>query len=150
MKHFIISIILLLSSVTLEARVTVSSASYQQFIEHGKRKWVPTTKVIPGTIVLYINTISNKTAKIAKNLVIDNAIPKEMAYIRNSTKSKLRAKVRYSVNNGKSYNTPNRLYIKKRGKRVKAKASDYTNIRWIISKLNPNKKTVVQYRAKLR
>jgi len=73
-----------------------------------------------------------------------------MSYIRGSAKSKLRSNITYSIDNGKSYHKPNRLYIKKRGKRVRAKASDYTNIRWIIKRLKAKSITTVQYRAKLK
>jgi len=149
MKRLILSFILLYT-VVLEAKVTINSASYQQVVKNGKKRWVKATKVVPGTIILYINTISNSGNSSASNLIIDNKIPKEMKYIRHSAKSKLRANITYSVDNGKSYHKPNRLYVRKHGKRVRAKAYDYTNIRWVIKRLKAKTKTVVQYRAKLK
>ena len=149
MRYIIISIILLYT-MSLEAKVTVNTASYQKIIKNGKKKWVKASIIVPNTTILYINTISNTSNNIAKELVIDNTIAKEISYIKYSAKSKLKSKITYSVNNGKSYHKPNRLYIKRKGKRVKAKASDYTNIRWTINQLKSKESTTVRYLAKLK
>ncbi|MBN2824864.1 MAG: DUF11 domain-containing protein [Campylobacterales bacterium] len=147
MKKLIIAIVVLFTTVTmLEAKVDVSTASYQK----KGSKWVKATKVVPGTMVKYINTLSNTGGESATNLVLVNNIPKEMKYIANSAKCQGKCTVTYSVDGGKSYNTSNKLYVKRSGRNVRAQAGDYTNIKWVVSSLNGGTKKTVEYSAILR
>jgi len=147
MKNLFIAIVVLFTTVTsIEAKVKVSTASYQKM---GK-KWVKAAKVVPGTKVKYINTLSNSGGSNATNLVIVNTIPKEMQYIANSAKCKGKCTITYSVDGGKSYTTPRKLYVKKGSRKIRAKAGDYTNIRWVVNTLKGGSKKTVQYDAVLR
>lgn len=147
MKHLIIAIFVFFTTLTtIEANVTVSTTSLQKI---GK-KWVKTQKVIPGTKVKYINTLTNQGSTDANNLVVVNAIPKEMNYVANSAKCKGKCSISYSVDGGKSYNSPRKLYITKGSRKVRAKAEDYTNIKWIVAKLNGSTQKSVEYSAILK
>jgi uncharacterized repeat protein (TIGR01451 family) len=151
MKKFIIIPIILISMLTaLGAKVSISTVSHQLVIKKDKsgknvKRWEKTTKVTPGTIIRYTNSIKNSGSSKAEDLVIINAIPKHMQYIKGSAKCKSRCTVSYSVNGGKSYASAKKLYVK--GKQ--AKASQYTHIRWVVAKLSGGKKDTVEYRAKL-
>ena len=147
MKKLIIAIVVLLTTVTtIQAKVSVSSESYQKM---GK-KWVKASKVVPGTKVMYINTLSNSGGSSATNLVLVNNIPKEMKYVANSAKCKGKCSITYSVDGGKTYNVPRKLYVKKGSRKVRARAADYTNIRWVVNTLKGGGKKTVQYNAILR
>jgi len=146
MKKLIIAIVVLFATVTTaQAKVSVSSASYQKM---GNR-WVKAAKVVPGTTVKYINTLSNRGAT-ASNLTVVNAIPKEMKYIANSAKCKGKCTITYSVDGGKSYDRANRLYVKRGNQKVRAQAGDYTNIKWVVATLGGGSKKSVEYDAVLR
>jgi len=152
MKKFLIIPLFLFSMLSvLQAKVSISTVSHQLVIKKNRsgkeiRQWAETTKVIPSTIIRYTNTVKNSGSSKAEDLVIINAIPKQMQYIQGSAKCKSRCKISYSVDGGKSYAFANRLYI--RGKR--ANSSQYTHIKWIVAKLSGGKKDTVEYRAKLK
>jgi len=147
MKHLFLAIVVLFTTVTtVSANVTISSSSYQKV----GRKWVAAAKVIPGTQVRYINTLSNKGANAASNLIVDNAIPKEMKYIANSAKCQGNCIITYSVDGGKNYASPKKLFVKKGSRKMRAQEEDYTNIRWVVSKLNGGTQQSVEYSALLR
>ena len=134
---------------TLEAKVSITSHSYQKVIKKKNIKWVKATKVIPGNVLLYHNSLKNEDKTTATNLVIVNAIPKHMQYIEGSAKCKNKCRVRYSVDGGKTFHTSKKLFMGKGKKRHRAKASEYTSIKWIVNSLKGGKKTFVQYKAKL-
>jgi len=141
-------------TVALQAEVTISSASYQQVIKKDKsgkkvKQWVKATKVVPGTEVRYYNTLKNKGKDQAQKLVVVNAIPKHMQYIKGTAKCKSKCKITYSVDGGKTFNKPKKLFVGKGKKRHRAKASEYTTIQWVVDTLAGEEKTVVEYKARL-
>ncbi len=153
MKKLMIALTVLIGFiVSVQAEVSIGSQSYQKVVKKKKAKWVKATKVIPGSVVLYINTISNKGTQKAENLVIVNHIPKHMDYLNGTARCKSKCDVSYSVDGGKTFAKPNKLYVKdkKTKKKRHAKAKEYTSIKWIVSKLKGGKKTSVQYRARLQ
>ena len=154
MKKLLASVMIALAvmAVSVQAEVSITSQSYQKVIKKKKAKWVEATKIVPGTVVLYMNTLKNKGKKTAEKLAIVNAIPEHMMYLKGTSASKSKAKVTYSVDAGKTFNTPKKLYVKdkKTKKRRRAKASEYTTIMWVVDKLKGGKSTVVQYKAKLK
>ncbi len=147
MKKFVIAIVVLFATVTsLCANLAVSTASYQKV----GNKWVKATKVVPGTTVKYINTLTSKASATATNLVVVNAVPKEMKCVANSAKCKGQCTVTYSVDGGKSYDVSDKLFVKKRGRKVRATPEDYTHIKWIVDSLKGNETKTVEYDAILR
>jgi len=148
MKKILIGFGLSLSLISFSfgEEITIHTES---FVKDGK-KWVKAEKVIPGTIVKYVNTISNNSDRDAESLIITNSIPKNMVYINKSAKGK-GSKITYSINKGKTYDVPKNLKVKNsKNKKVKAKAADYTSIKWIIKQLNSGDKTEVSYKAKVK
>ncbi|WP_295421734.1 hypothetical protein [Sulfurovum sp.] len=154
MKKLFTSIMIALSMMvlSLHAEVTIKSQSYQKVIKKKKVKWVKAAKVIPGSVVLYVNTLKNKGKETAQNLTVVNAIPAHMNYVKGTARCKSKCNITYSVDGGKTFNKPKKLFVKdkKTKKRRRAKASEYTAIKWVVAKLNGGKKTTVQYKARLQ
>ena len=149
MKKISIVLALFLFFSSLEAKVVITSHSYQKVIKKKNIKWVKATKVIPGSVLLYHNSLKNEDKTTATNLVIVNAIPTHMQYIKGSAKCKKKCRVNYSVDGGKTFHSSKKLFVGKGRKRHRAKASEYTTIKWVVNSLKGGKKTFVQYKARL-
>lgn len=153
MKKTILGCVMAALMVTLlQAEVTISLKSYQKALKNNKITWVKAKKVIPGTVVKYVNHINNKGTNTAKNLVVVNDIPKYMTYVRGSAKCKKRCDITFSIDGGKHFAKPKLLKVrdKKTGKIRKAKLKEYTTVRWELESLKPGQKTTVEYKARLR
>jgi len=64
-----------------EANVSISASSYQektQLSEDGQKvkAWVKAEKVVPGTVIRYVNALNNSGNKLATKLVVDDTISK--------------------------------------------------------------------------
>ena len=152
MKRIWISVLLSVwMSASLFGGVEVTLKSYQKARKNGKIVWVKAKKVIPGTVVRYVNTIKNNEQETIRNLVLKNHIPKHMRYISGSSKCKTPCTTYFSIDDGKHFALPEKLIVKdkKTGKVRKAKPSEYTTIQWVIDALEPGKKTRVSFKAKL-
>ena len=139
----------------VNANVSISSASYQEEVkvmESGKKttEWIKATKVVPGTIIRYVNALDNLGDKKAEKLVVKNTIPKHMVYVSNSASCKTDCSVSYSVDGGESYNKAENLYVGVGEKRHLAQASEYTDIRWVLDVLAPISQSSVEYKARLK
>jgi uncharacterized repeat protein (TIGR01451 family) len=154
MKRLFASLVFIVTlvTVTAQAEVTIKSQSFQKVVKKKKTKWVKASKVIPGSVILYKNRLKNRGAQTAQNLTVINKVPEHMNYMKGTAKCKSKCKITYSVDGGKTFNKPKKLFVKdKKTKRSrKAKASEYTTIKWIVAKLKGGKKTTVQYKAKLQ
>ncbi len=157
LHHLILVGLMAASSLyATNGKVTLTMRSYKEVItkdKNGKptKKLVDTKKVLPGDIIMYKNIVDNATAKPVKNMVLNNAIPKQMIYISGSARCEIPCKILYSADGGKHFATPEKLKIKTAHGTRLARPDEYTNIRWILSKpLPPHRKTVASYKAKLR
>lgn len=153
MKKFVMTSALLLTMV--QANVTINSASFQEHIRVTKsgekvKEWVKASKVVPGTIIRYVNTLNNLGDKTATKLIINNPIPENMEYVANSATCQGGCTISYSVDGGKTYKQPNELFLGVGEKRHLAKASEYTDIRWIVAKLDAKTQSAVEYKARLK
>lgn len=148
--------LLLLSGLALsavQAEVGITSKSLQLVLEAEKEVWKPTTSVIPGTVIKYINTVKNDDKQVATDLVVVNNISKHMEYQEGTAAcSSNQCDITYAVDLKEGYKTPGELYITdpKTKLRRLAKAKEYTAIRWVIKKLDKNAMVDVEYRSKLK
>ena len=138
-----------------QAKVTLNTASFQEQTKvtvtgEKVKEWVKASKVIPGTVVRYVNTLENQGDDVATKLVIKNPIPKNMEYVANSASCASECTLSYSVDGGKSYKQPSELYVGEGEKRHLAKASDYTDIKWVVSSLSATAQSSVEYQARLK
>ncbi len=148
MKKSFLVVFFAVSSL-LMADVSISSASFQEKKIGKEIKWVKTTRVVPGTKVRYINTLNNSGLENATNLVITNAIPKNMSFVDSSAVCSTKCDISYSLDN-KVFDIPANLMVTENGKKRVANASDYKAIKWNIKSLGNKQKDTVQYEAILK
>ena len=152
---FTTSALVCLAASLLQGNVTINSASFQELTKvtpsgEKVKEWVKASKVVPGTVIRYMNTLNNDGAKSATKLVIKNPIPKNMEYVSNSALCQTGCSVSYSVDGGKSYKKAEALYVGVAQKRHLAKASEYTDIKWVLTRLDANAQSSVEYKARLK
>ena len=144
--------------------VYMSVASYQQVFvkdkkghikkdKNGKpiKKWVKATKVIPGYIVKYVDTIVNDANDALKNATVTNPIDPNLIFIADSAKSDANISIKYSVNRGKSFDTPDKLMVLGKDRKMHpAKPKDYNAISFTIDKVPAHSKVKISYKVKLK
>jgi len=153
MKKLVMTSALLLTLA--QANVSINSASFQEQTKvtasgEKVKEWVRASKVVPGTVIRYVNSLENAGAKTATKLVINNPIPENMEYVANSAACASECTLSYSVDGGKSYKQPSELYLGVGKERHLAKASEYTDIRWVVDSLGSNSQSSVEYKARLK
>lgn len=116
-----------------------------------KKRLVPITKIVPGDEVVYTITYQNKGKEPADNVVVNDPIPKEVAY-RDGSAFGTGTTIEFSVDEGKTYGKPEALKVKGAdGKPRAATGSDYTHIRWtVLGKVAPGQTGFVRFRAVIR
>jgi len=159
-KMILTTAIFILLSITLQAEekaaVGISTASYQLVVvkdKNGKavKKWLKTSKVVPGDTVKYIDTITNDSDKALKDAKISNPINENLVFVEGSAKSKAKFSAKYSVDGGKSYDEPNKLFvIGKDKKKRQATAKDYNAIQFRIHEVPPKSKVDVEFKVKIK
>ena len=153
MKKLLISSALLLTVV--QANVSINSASFQEQISitssgEKVKTWVKASKVVPGTVIRYVNSLDNSGDIRADKLVVNNPVPENMEYVASSASCQTGCSLSYSVDGGKSYKKAEKLYVGVGKKRHLAKASEYTNIRWVLDRLEATSQSSVEYKARLK
>jgi uncharacterized repeat protein (TIGR01451 family) len=120
--------------------------------EEGKKviQRAPAEKVIPGTEVIFTTFYENISSEVAQNAVITNPIPEHMRFQEGSAKGG-GAAITYSVDGGKTYDTPAKLFVfDSTGRKFPARPQDYTHIRWTFDTPLPSgAKGEVSFRAVL-
>jgi len=102
MKFFLKASTLLFVVVSMaQANVTLNTASFQEQTKvtvtgEKVKEWVKASKVIPGTVVRYVNTLENQGDDVATKLVIKNPIPKNMEYVASSASCASECTLSYS------------------------------------------------------
>jgi uncharacterized repeat protein (TIGR01451 family) len=116
-----------------------------------EKKREPAALAVPGSQVIYTTRFTNKGNKPAGNIVINNPIPENTAFVSGSAFGTSTA-ITYSVNGGKSYDLPNKLKINAPGGAERqAEPRDYTHIRWrYVGELPPGKRGEVGFRVVIK
>ena len=136
---------------TLVLKVTAKKET-EVVTPDGKKviQYVDVDSVVPGNVLLYSINYHNQGAEKAEAVVIANPIPEHMVYVPGSAQG-AGTIVRFSVDNGKTFDVPEHLIIVENGKTRPATAADYTNIQWSFKKdVSPDGKGSVEYRARLK
>ncbi len=148
-----------LVAMVLEAKgvnnITITTSSFQQVIKKDKsgkikKIWVKTTKVVPGTIIKYVNVVKNNSDKIIENVKVQNQIDPHLEYIKNSATSNKDIVVKFKTKNSKEFLEPNKLYINQNGKKRLALPKEYRAIEWNIKSIKPHTSIKLEYKAKLK
>jgi len=156
MKFFLKTSLVLFTVASLaQANVSISSTSFQELTKvtpsgEKSKEWVKTEKIVPGTVVRYVNTLENSGVEIATKLLVKNPIPNNMEYVADSAACQGTCSVSYSIDGGQTFNDPSELYVGLGENRHIAKASEYTDIRWIVDALLANSQSFVEYKARLK
>jgi uncharacterized repeat protein (TIGR01451 family) len=134
-----------------EKEVTTTNSKGEKRVQLVEVSKASKAKVLPGDIVIFTTNYKNIGKQAADKVAITNPVPKHMIYVDQSAEGK-GTTIEFSVDNGKSYGMLDALFIlDAQGKKQKASASDYTDIRWTLNKpLLPNSAGNVSFKAKLK
>ena len=146
---------LMVASVALHAELSISSISYQEINKASStgektKAWVKTHKVIPGTIIRYVNSLNNSGIQMAKHLVVSNPIPNNMEYIAGSASCVSECIIKYSVDGGQIFDVTSELFLGMGEERHLAQAKEYTHIQWVLNTLDGQSNSNVEYQARLK
>jgi len=157
--------VLTLTTQAKEKRpVGITTASYQLIVVKDKKgkivkdkkgkpvkKWVKASKVVPGTVVKYVNTITNDTDEALTAVKVSNPINKNLLFVEGTAASKAKFSVSYSVDGGKHYAVPSKLFvIGKDKKKHPAQAKDYNAILFSVDEVPAHSKIDVSFKVKLK
>jgi len=110
-----------------------------------KIEWIKPDSITPGDKVGYRIVVENKGDKPADDIVLNNPVPENTIYVVGSARG-ANSSIVFSVDQGKTFATPEKLFIIKDGKKLPASAKDYSNVRWVLtSSLKAGEKGSVQY-----
>jgi uncharacterized repeat protein (TIGR01451 family) len=117
-------------------------------------KLVPATKFQPGDTLVYTINYTNNTAETVIDATINDPIPQDTVYILDSAKGD-GANITFSIDGGKTFKKPSLLVYEVKtpnGAIEKRTASpeEYTNIRWVISKIEAGGKGMVSFHVRLK
>jgi len=156
MRKILTASALLLSMVSMaSANVSIASTSYQKMtkvLESGEKveEWARTSTVVPGMVIRYVNSLENRGEKEATKLVVKNSVPNNMEYIADTASCQDACIVTYSIDGGKSFKKASELFLGEGKDRHQARPSEYTDIRWVVEKLDASSQSSVEYRARLK
>ena len=111
-------------------------------------KLVPADRVVPGDQLIYTLEVRNTRLTTAPAPTVTFAVPAHMSYVADSAVGP-GAKVCFSVDGGKSFDTPENLTIASKDGGIRpAVAGDYTHLRWQLkNNLKANSVAFLRFRA---
>jgi len=114
-------------------------------------KLVAADRVVSGDAVLYTLEVRNTAPTSLPRPTVTYPIPEHMTYTPDSAVGP-GTEVSYSVDAGRSFDTPENLKIQEPGGQVRAAtAADYTHIRWQLKNpLKGNSVAFVRFRARVK
>lgn len=135
-------------------KVTVVTEIEKEVIDPDGRivtQRVVVEKEAPGTEVIFTTFYENISKEDAENTMITNPIPPGLIYREGSAQG-AGATVTFSVDGGKTYDVPAKLFVfDGSGRQFAARPQDYTHIRWSFkTPLLPGAKGDVSFRAVLQ
>ena len=155
---FLITAFLLMTSTAVSAEegaIRFSNKAFKQVISKSQDgavqyDYVEPKLVLPDDIILYEIEFENISDKAVSNIVVNNPIANNSKYRAGSAVGDSSV-ITFSVD-GKVFSSADKLVVKnKSGQSQKAKAEDYTAIRWIYKKvLKPGEKGKVIYKTSIK
>ena len=120
---------------------------------HGREttQLVPADRVVSGDTVIYTLEVRNTATISVPRPTVTYPVPEHMIYTPDSAVGP-GIDVTYSVDAGRSFDTPENLQIEEPGgQRRAATAADYTHIRWQLKNaLKGNSVAFVRFRARMK
>ncbi len=119
-------------------------------VERGN-KLKPAERVVSGDMVIYTLAVRNTASVTIAPPTVVFPVPEHMIYLAESAVGP-GTDVSYSVDGGRSFDSPENLQIKERdGEARAAAAADYTHIRWQLQNaLKANSVAFVRFRAQAK
>jgi uncharacterized repeat protein (TIGR01451 family) len=117
-------------------------------------KRIETKTANPGEKLIFTLSYKNKGNEKARNVNVDNPIPKDTVFIVGSGIGK-NSKMLFSIDGGKTYKAPSLLKYQvtlSDGKKITKQASpdQYTHVRWTIDEVAPGAEGVVGFQVKMK
>jgi len=112
---------------------------------------VPASSAMPGEVLTFTISYTNEGDEEATDIILTNPVPEHMVYEGGSAKRE-GALTSYSVDGGTTYGAPDSLTVTgDDGKERGAVPSDYTHIRWQLTKpVPPDEGGVVNFKASVK
>lgn len=111
-------------------------------VENGKEIKVleKAISVVPGETVIFKNIVENKNNTPAKDIVVNNQIPKEITFVEALSSDLKNTQLEYSVD-GVSFNKADKIMVKDKqtGSMRTARPEEYNHVRWIYTQAIPAK-----------
>ena len=135
--------------ISIKSIAQVEQSSQSQGRE--TTKLIPADRVVSGDTVIYTLEVRNTAAASLRRPVVTYAIPAHMTYMPESAVGP-GTEVTYSIDAGRSFDTPANLRVQEPGGHLRAAAAaDYTHIRWQLKNaLKGNSVAFVRFRARMK
>jgi uncharacterized repeat protein (TIGR01451 family) len=135
-------------SITAEKEVTVVKSGQKS------TKKVAATRIEPGDVIFYTLNYINSGSEAATSVVLDDPIPMGTVYLPGSAFGE-GAEITFSIDNGKSFKKPSLLVYELKGangakEKRTASPEEYTNIRWVIGKIDAGAKGTVGFQVRIK
>jgi uncharacterized repeat protein (TIGR01451 family) len=135
-------------SITAEKEVTV--------VKSGQKttKKIAATRIEPGDVIFYTLNYINSGDEAATSVVLDDPIPLGTVYLPGSAFGD-GAEITFSIDNAKSFKKPSLLVYELKGangqkEKRTASPEEYTNIRWVIGKVDAGAKGTVGFQVRIK
>ncbi len=110
---------------------------------------IDANSVVPGDLLVYVTTVSNRSQQLAENVAIVNPVPAHTTYLDGSAQGE-GAMTSFSVDGAKNFDAVENLIVTdENGESRPATTQDYTHIRWLLSSLPANTEADVLFRTRL-
>lgn len=148
--------LMLASGAFAQSNIVINSFAFVEKVkvENGKetKTLEKATSVVPGETVVFKNVVENKNTTAAKDIVVNNQIPKEILFVEAFSSEDKNTQFEYSVD-GTTFAKADKLMIKDKttGAMRAARPEEYTNVRWIYTQAIPPKAQMeFNYRGTLK
>lgn len=139
-----------------QSNVAINSFAFIEKVKVENGKEVKTLEkaisVVPGETVIFKNIVENKNTTPAKDIVVNNQVPKEITFVEAFSSDEKHTQLEYSVD-GTNFNKPDKLMVKDKqtGSMRTARPEEYAYVRWIYTQAIPAKTQVeFNYRGTLK
>jgi uncharacterized repeat protein (TIGR01451 family) len=135
--------------IVIKAIAEVEQTSLSQGRE--TTKMVPAERVVSGDLVMYTLEVRNTAQDSVPKPIVTYPVPEHMIYAPDSAVGP-GTEVTYSVDAGRSFDSPENLKIQEPGGLVRPATSvDYTHIRWQLKNaLKGNSAAFLRFRARVK
>lgn len=142
----VLGLSLLLSTAIAQNQpnIAINSFAFVEKVKVENGKEVKTLEkansVVPGETVVFKNIVENKNTSPAKDVVVNNQVPKEISFVDAFSSDDKNTQFEYSVD-GTTFHKADKLMIKDKETAAMrlARPEEYTNVRWIYTQGIPSK-----------